>query len=170
MRQLIAIGLRLKRWRQHLNLSQADLAARTNLKAAAIMRYETGINAPGSESLIALAQTGISIDWLLLGHGSMVSSQNTYNVGLSSQDDGQAQVDVQSLWENERFLSFENIDAASTERYLLSFSKILGMMDDLDRSHFLKDFGRRLLEKRQLDICKHLLMKEYERSSYNHET
>lgn len=65
------IAERLKTWRKHLGLTQEEFSARTGLHIGVLRKYENDVNVPGGEALIAIGKTGVNLNWLLLGEGSM---------------------------------------------------------------------------------------------------
>lgn len=65
------IAERLKAWRRHLGLTQEEFSARAGLHIGVLRKYENDVNVPGGEALIAIGKTGVNLNWLLLGEGSM---------------------------------------------------------------------------------------------------
>ena len=60
------VGERLKMARRMAGLSQRALAERAGVSAMAVSKYERGINVPGSDVLIRLAQAlGVKVEYLL---------------------------------------------------------------------------------------------------------
>jgi transcriptional regulator with XRE-family HTH domain len=66
-----SLQLRLRAWRDALGLTQAQLADRLGVHIGVLKKYEQGVNIPGGEALAALARTGVNVNWLLTGEGSM---------------------------------------------------------------------------------------------------
>lgn len=61
---------RLKMLLVNLNLSQKELAQKTNITEAAISRYVQGKRIPNAQSIIQIAEaTNVSPSWIL-GYGS----------------------------------------------------------------------------------------------------
>lgn len=71
------IAGRLRAWRKHLGLTQEEFSKRTGLHIGVVRKYENGVNVPGGEALIAIAQTGVNLNWLLLGHGDMSAGETS---------------------------------------------------------------------------------------------
>ncbi len=69
------IGERLKLWRKHLGLNQEEFSTLTGLHIGVIRKYENQINVPGGEALVSLGQTGVNLNWLLLGQGEMCANK-----------------------------------------------------------------------------------------------
>lgn len=68
---LMDLGKRMRAARQQRGLKQADVAAMLQCTRGAVSQFETGLNKPSLETLIAFAQgTGVSLDWLILGRPS----------------------------------------------------------------------------------------------------
>jgi len=67
----MTLGERMRAARLQRGLKQADVAAMLNCTRGAVSQFETGLNKPNLETLIAFAQgTGVSLDWLLMGKPS----------------------------------------------------------------------------------------------------
>jgi transcriptional regulator with XRE-family HTH domain len=63
---------RLRLWRKGvLEMSQEQFAEATGVHLSAIRKYETRHSVPSTESLLAIASTGVDIHWLLTGEGDM---------------------------------------------------------------------------------------------------
>lgn len=52
-------------------MEKEEFSARTGLHIGVLRKYEGGVNTPGGEALIAIGKTGVNLNWLLLGEGSM---------------------------------------------------------------------------------------------------
>lgn len=69
---LSGLGSRLSLAILHLAISQSEFARRLGSSPAFISDTVRGLKKPGAEFLASIKQTfGISIDWLLTGHGTM---------------------------------------------------------------------------------------------------
>ncbi|MBK9348722.1 MAG: helix-turn-helix transcriptional regulator [Sulfuritalea sp.] len=70
------IAERLRLWRKTaLELTQKEFAEATGVHLSAIRKYENRNSVPSSESLLAIASTGIDLHWLLTGEGDMRTGQ-----------------------------------------------------------------------------------------------
>lgn len=66
------IAERLRLWRKTaLELTQKEFAEATGVHLSAIQKYENRNSEPSSESLLAIANTGVDLHWLLTGEGDM---------------------------------------------------------------------------------------------------
>lgn len=66
------IAERLRLWRKTaLELTQKEFAEATGVHLSAIRKYENRNSVPSSESLLAIASTGVDLHWLLTGEGDM---------------------------------------------------------------------------------------------------
>ena len=66
------IADRLKLWRKRvMELTQEQFAEATGVHLSAIRKYENRHSVPSSESLLAIAGTGVDLHWLLTGKGDM---------------------------------------------------------------------------------------------------
>ena len=64
------IAERLRLWRKTaLELTQKEFAKATGVHLSAIRKYENRNSMPSSESLLAIASTGVDLHWLLTGEG-----------------------------------------------------------------------------------------------------
>jgi len=70
----ISIGQRLKRIREQLGLSQAQLAKRIGFSQKAVSHWERGERDIPTQALVALKQLGVNIDWLLTGEGEPLTN------------------------------------------------------------------------------------------------
>lgn len=67
------IAARLRSARDQLGLTQAELAAASNLQPRQLQRMERGEQKPSLEVLTALTLRGINLHWLLSGNGPITS-------------------------------------------------------------------------------------------------
>lgn len=65
------MGRRLYAWRHGRGLSGQQLADYLGVHNSHVYRWEAGSMAPRPEHLGALRALGLSLDWLITGHGSM---------------------------------------------------------------------------------------------------
>jgi transcriptional regulator with XRE-family HTH domain len=66
------IAARLKLWRKNvMEMTQEQFAEATGVHLSAIRKYENCHSVPSSESLLAIAGTGVDLHWLLTGKGDM---------------------------------------------------------------------------------------------------
>lgn len=73
---LKSLGNRLRLWRKSIGKTQIEFSELSNIGVAIIRKCESGASMPGGHTLIAFANTGANIHWLLTGEGSMtISSQ-----------------------------------------------------------------------------------------------
>ncbi|NIM11416.1 MAG: helix-turn-helix domain-containing protein [Candidatus Aminicenantes bacterium] len=78
------IGSRLKKVRLHFGHTQKKMAAYFGMGSNAYGKAENGYNAPGLKIFYILAtRFGISLDWLVLGWGSMFYEKKTADDELS---------------------------------------------------------------------------------------
>ena len=61
----------MKLIRAHFGMTQAEMASRMNVTIRPYQMYENGDRLPQADSLQALSEMGISVDWLLTGKGEM---------------------------------------------------------------------------------------------------
>ena len=65
-----ALGERIRARRERLGLTQRDVANGLQVTAQAVSKWERGENAPDASVLLPLSRLlGVSLDWLLGGHG-----------------------------------------------------------------------------------------------------
>lgn len=69
------LGKRLKLWRKFIGKNQIEFSELSNIGIAIIRKCESDASMPGGHTLIAFANTGVNIHWLLTGEGSMVISK-----------------------------------------------------------------------------------------------
>lgn len=84
---LKTIADRLKSWRNHLGLKQDEFADLLGVNISVLRKWESKVNVPGGEALMAIGRTGVNLDWLLLGRGEMC-------VGASNRTDLQRRMDT----------------------------------------------------------------------------
>ena len=66
------IADRLKLWRKSvMEMTQEQFAEATGVHLSAIRKYENRHSVPSSESLLAIASSGVDLHWLLTGKGDM---------------------------------------------------------------------------------------------------
>ncbi len=66
------IADRLKLWRKSvMEMTQEQFAEASGVHLSAIRKYEKRHSVPSSESLLAIASTGVDLHWLLTGMGDM---------------------------------------------------------------------------------------------------
>ena len=68
----VAIGSRLRQFREYKRMSQAQMAQAVDGATAGLQKNELGIAMPNSKVLIGLYRLGLNINWLLSGEGSML--------------------------------------------------------------------------------------------------
>lgn len=88
------VGSRLREWRRRLGFSQEAFATSTGIPLQTIKGYELGHRQPGADALAAIASTGVNLNWLLTGAGSMdinpplqVAAQPGVQTAVSSTND-----------------------------------------------------------------------------------
>lgn len=67
----MSIADRIKRWRNHLGMTQGQLAAASGIPKATLVGYENAQREPGAAALAALGKTGCDLTWLVTGEGEM---------------------------------------------------------------------------------------------------
>lgn len=83
------IAHRLKLWRKRvMKMTQERFANATGVHLSAIRKYENRHSVPSSESLLAIASTGVDLHWLLTGKGDMRAP--------TSSDDDQAKTEAEA--------------------------------------------------------------------------
>lgn len=70
----------------HLGLTQKEFSSLTGLHIGVVRKYENGVNVPGGEALVAIAKTGVNLNWLLLGQGDMCSETSSESPALHGVD------------------------------------------------------------------------------------
>lgn len=81
---------RIKKVREHLGLSQKDMAARLDISLTALQGYEGGRSVPGGNVFEALSRIGFNANWLLTGKGSMRQEETTYSLAEGHKTTGVA--------------------------------------------------------------------------------
>lgn len=66
------IGNRLRRWREHVGLSQKEAATRLSVPARTYQNYEMDVRAPGADAMECFVRGGINANWLLTDEGPML--------------------------------------------------------------------------------------------------
>lgn len=70
------IGLRFKKFRQALDLSQTEIANTLQVKPSAVSQYESGKIYPSNENLDKISKAyGVNLHWLLTGEGTMFTGK-----------------------------------------------------------------------------------------------
>lgn len=86
------VGQRMKQVRRSRNFSRRQMAAWLNLKESSYYKNENGENLPGWLTLSRLFnQMGISVDWLMLNHGTMLAKDKGVSVNQVEKDKTQQQ-------------------------------------------------------------------------------
>jgi len=71
-----SLSLRIRTLREQKNLTQAALAAEIGISRAHLTKIERGSDAPGRETLVAIANYfNASLDWLTTGYGELTPSK-----------------------------------------------------------------------------------------------
>jgi transcriptional regulator with XRE-family HTH domain len=124
------IADRLKLWRKSvMEMTQEQFADATGVHLSAIRKYENRHSVPSSESLLAIASTGVDLHWLLTGKGDMRAP--------TSSDDDQAKTEA---------------DAELVSR-LKAIEGLLNGLQDEKRSAVLEEIFSRVHEaKRVADL------------------
>ena len=124
------IADRLKLWRKGvMEMTQEQFAEATGVHLSAIRKYENRHSVPSSESLLAIASTGVDLHWLLTGKGDMRAP--------TSSDDDEAKTEA---------------DAVMVSR-LKAIEGLLNGLEDEKRSAVLKEIFSRVHEaKRVADL------------------
>ncbi len=96
------IAARLRLWRKTaLELTQKEFAEASGLHFGAIREYENRNSVPGSDSLLAIASTGVDLHWLLTGEGDIRALAK--RLGIAASTEGVAPL-VHGLMANEELL------------------------------------------------------------------
>ncbi|MGO4813346.1 helix-turn-helix domain-containing protein [Cupriavidus sp. 2MCAB6] len=88
------VGERLREERQRLDLSQEELGARGGVRKQAQLNYEKGERAPDTGYLLAIADAGVDIAYILTGHRTM---EGAVSLDAARQAAGQAYRAAQAL-------------------------------------------------------------------------
>jgi len=96
---------RLCVWRKYLGLTQQKFADMVGLNISVLRKYESGTNTPGGDALIAICKTGVNAQWLLMGIGEMVASQQVFDAANTPMADNDEQpiVEVDSSYAKRLF-------------------------------------------------------------------
>ena len=78
--QLVTQGERLKKFRNHLVLSRAEMANMVFLKEGSYGGYERGRLDFSMALLNFLITKGVNVHWLLTGDGAMMASDNNNSI------------------------------------------------------------------------------------------
>lgn len=70
-----SIGKRLKLWRKSLGKTQEEFSKLSDVGIAILRKSELDASTPGGNTLLAFANTGLNIHWLLTGEGAMATSE-----------------------------------------------------------------------------------------------
>ena len=82
------IAYRLRLWRKDvLKMTQERVAEATGVHLSAIRKYEGRHSVPSSESLFAIAVTGVDLHWLVTGEGDMRAPANASDRALKTEAD-----------------------------------------------------------------------------------
>ena len=65
------IGARLRTWIELIYETQFEACRSLDIQPSTLYRYMAGTNSPSADFLMKLAETGLSISWMLTGEGSM---------------------------------------------------------------------------------------------------
>lgn len=123
------LGERLRTWRQSIELTQEEFAARTGMHIGVLRKYEQGVNMPGAEALVALGATGVDLHWLLTG--------SPHSGALPA-----------SLVQHPKFLeAARNMERLSPTRLDQLLEEIATRANEARRMHDLEQVVRKLSEK-----------------------
>jgi transcriptional regulator with XRE-family HTH domain len=133
-----SVGSRLRVWRQALGLTQNDFSERVGLHIGVLKKYELGKNTPGGDALASIAKTGVNLNWLLTGEGSMRSDEER----AATPDVAVATPDV----------------APGMQKYAARLEAIMKLLEDIEdegeREVLLADFFARAQNAKQIDELK----------------
>lgn len=125
---------RIREWRQALGLTQAAFSEQAGVPLRTIKGYESGERSPGMDALASIAKTGVNLNWLLTGEGSMRSGEEK----AATPDVAVATPDV----------------APGMEKYAARLEAILklleGIEDEGEREVLLADFFARAQNAKQM--------------------
>jgi transcriptional regulator with XRE-family HTH domain len=129
---------RIREWRQALGLTQAAFSEQTGVPLRTIKGYESGERSPGMDALASIAKTGVNLNWLLTGEGSMRSDEER----AATPDVAVATPDV----------------APGMQKYAARLEAIMklleGIEDEGEREVLLADFFARAQNAKQIDELK----------------
>jgi transcriptional regulator with XRE-family HTH domain len=129
---------RIREWRQALGLTQAAFSEQTGVPLRTIKGYESGERSPGMDALASIAKTGVNLNWLLTGEGSMRSDEER----AATPDVAVATPDV----------------APGMQKYAARLEAIMKLLEDIEdegeREVLLADFFARAQNAKQIDELK----------------
>ena len=129
---------RIREWRQALGLTQAAFSEQTGVPLRTIKGYESGERSPGMDALASIAKTGVNLNWLLTGEGSMRSDEER----AATPDVAAATPDV----------------APGMQKYAARLEAIMKLLEDIEdegeREVLLADFFARAQNAKQIDELK----------------
>lgn len=129
---------RIREWRQALGLTQAAFSEQTGVPLRTIKGYESGERSPGMDALASIAKTGVNLNWLLTGEGSMRSDEER----AATPDVAVATPDV----------------APGMQKYAARLEAIMKLLEDIEdegeREVLLADFFARAQNAKQMDELK----------------
>jgi len=129
---------RIREWRQALGLTQAAFSEQTGVPLRTIKGYESGERSPGMDALASIAKTGVNLNWLLTGEGSMRSDEER----AATPDVAAATPDV----------------APWMQKYAARLEAIMKLLEDIEdegeREVLLADFFARAQNAKQIDELK----------------
>lgn len=64
---MLSVGKKIRAWRRHLRLQQAEFAELAGIPKSTLAGYESEKREPGYPALCGIARTGCNISWLLIG-------------------------------------------------------------------------------------------------------
>lgn len=68
----VVLGDRIRRLRESLGYSQAELARVAGISLGALKKYEGDKRAPGADAIIGLCKAGANLNWLATGEGQIL--------------------------------------------------------------------------------------------------
>lgn len=123
-------------WRDHLGLNQQQFAELLKMNIGTLRKYELSINLPGTDALAAFGNTGVSLDWLILGRGEMCAhpsdaqeSKDEWEVKLEALKEAVASLDGNrraSVLDDAIARARETARMARLERIVQELSRKLG--------------------------------------------
>lgn len=78
--EVIINHFRLKIFREHLGMTQSQLAEESGIKKNTITTYEIGRSEPSTEYIAYLHSKGMNLNWLWTGEGEMISKKAEKNL------------------------------------------------------------------------------------------
>ena len=82
--QQLDVAERLRNWRTEKGLTQMEFASLIGAHVGMVRKYESASQAPGTRVLMALAQAGIDVHWLITGETAASKDQSTDQSPLQS--------------------------------------------------------------------------------------